>query len=210
MLFRKVKKSGTPIIDKTAIVTNTKLNQFIKIGAYSKINTVSIGSFSYIGDNSRIFKCKIGKFCSIANDVQVGGGEHPTSYISTSPVFYSLGLQCGTTFTDIQRYKELEDTYIGNDVWIGRGAFIKQGIIIGDGAIIAAGSVVTKDVPNYAIIAGVPGKIIRYRYSQDIIEKLVKIKWWDFPYGVLRENVNLFNRKVDNQILNELESLNEC
>lgn len=126
----------------------------------------------------------IGSFCSLAQYVMIGPGEHPVDYLSSSPCFYM----------DIFGWKNRkcnfnsgEPCHIGNDVWIGHGAFIKAGVNIGDGAIIAAGAVVTKDVPPYAIVGGVPAKIIRKRFSEEQIKDLLELKWWDLDDEIIKE-----------------------
>ena len=124
---------------------------------------------------------EIGRYCSIANDVIIAASEHPITNFSTHPISY-----------DVENYPGKETkTIIGNDVWLGTRAIIKKGIKIGDGAVVASGAVVTKDVPPYAIVAGIPSKIIKYRFNEDIIEKLLKIEWWNFPPEKLQNLKNL-------------------
>jgi lipopolysaccharide biosynthesis protein len=130
----------------------------------------------------------IGAFCSIGHRCVFGHGEHPIDYLSTSPYFYFDELKYknkNMTFHD--EYWFNAPIIIGNDVWIGDGVFIKNGIKVGDGAIIGARSIVTKDVPPYAIVAGSPAKIIRYRFSDDVIEKLLDLRWWDLPDSIIKQ-----------------------
>lgn len=136
----------------------------------------------------------IGRFCSIAAEVKVARGTHPIElpYATTSPIFFSTRKQTGTTFTTAERFDELkEPVVIGNDCWIGQRALIVGGVTIGDGAVVLAGAVVTKDVPPYAIVGGVPAKIIRYRYDEEMIAFLLKTRWWDKPIDWLKENHTL-------------------
>lgn len=142
-------------------------------------------------------KTEIGSFCSIGNNVLIGPGEHALDYLSTSSFFYLdlLGWNYG------QREVFLSPCSIGNDVWIASNVFIKAGVKIGDGAVCAAGAVVTKDVPPYAIVGGVPAKVIRYRFDDVVIGKLLKYKWWNL------EDCQI--KKLDfhniNKCLNQLE-----
>ncbi|SDJ24552.1 Acetyltransferase (isoleucine patch superfamily) [Lachnospiraceae bacterium G41] len=142
-----------------------------------------LGFGTYIGSNGNIVSTQVGKYTSIGPNVRTTSGDHPTNMVSTHPAFYSTRGQAGFTYVSQQKYDEKTDcefhTYIGNDVWIGDSALLVEGVTIGDGAIVAAMSVVTKDVPPYAVVAGVPAKIIRYRFKEDEIEKLLQIKWWD-------------------------------
>ncbi|MFW2555403.1 CatB-related O-acetyltransferase [Aliarcobacter butzleri] len=127
-----------------------------------------IGSYCYIGRYCYLTKVKIGNYCSIANNVSIGQGEHNLNKISTNSIFYE------NAFEELTK----DDCEIGNDVWIGVDSIIRRGVKIGNGAVIGANSVVTKDVPSYAIVAGSPAKIIRYRFEQDKMELIENSKWW--------------------------------
>lgn len=130
----------------------------------------------------------IGSFCSIGKNVSLGCGEHPTNFLSTSPYFYFDALNWKNKETQsYNNYWYYEPIVIGHDVWIGDNVFVKNGINIGNGAIIGACSVVTHDVPPYAIVAGVPAKIIRYRFDKKTIDKLQQLKWWNLPDDVIKE-----------------------
>jgi acetyltransferase-like isoleucine patch superfamily enzyme len=121
----------------------------------------------------------VGSFTSISDRVVVGGSNHPMHFVSTSPAFLSHRDSVKSTYSSFSFY-DMPDTYIGNDVWIGYGACIRSGVRVGDGAVVGMGSVVTKDVLPYSIVAGNPARIIRMRFSDDLIQKLLKVRWWDF------------------------------
>lgn len=153
----------------------------------------TMGYGSYIGSNSHL-TAKIGRFTSIAPEVSSNLGFHPITvpYATTCPMFFSKKRQNGQTFAQQQMLNEIKPPIIiGNDCWIGQRVFITGGIKIDDGAIILAGAVVTKDVPAYAIVGGVPAKIIKYRYDKDTINFLLSFKWWDKSIKWLEENWTL-------------------
>lgn len=160
----------------------------------------SIGFASYIGSTSKIVSTSIGRYTSIGPNVNIVIGTHPAStFVSTHPAFFSLAKQSGFTYVDNQlfrEFKKVEGTdyavVIGNDVWIGEGVHILQGVTIEDGAIIGCGSVVTKDVKAYSIVAGVPASVLRYRFKEEEIDFLLKLKWWDKTEEFIKENIALF------------------
>lgn len=151
------------------------------------ISESTIGDYTYIAQNSFISITAIGKFCSIGPNLVCGWGIHPTNGISTAPMFYSTKKQNGMSLSPIDKVEERKVITIGNDVFIGANVTILDGVTIGDGAVIGAGAVVSKDIPPYAIAVGCPIRIIKYRFQPDQIDKLLKIKWWNFPKDKLKD-----------------------
>ena len=133
------------------------------------VDSVStIKSYTYIGKNVDITNAEVGRYCSIGDNVVIGPGNHDTSQISSSALFYQ----------NINSFLRSKSTIIESDVWIGVNAVIMQGVTVGLGAVVGASAVVTKDVPPFAIVVGVPAKIIRYRFSPDLAKSVLTSKWW--------------------------------
>lgn len=139
----------------------------------------SIGDYTYIGFNSNITKSTIGRFCSIANNVSVGIGEHKINRVSTSSIFYKNPF---VTLTE-------KECVIGNDVWIGSNVVVRRGVTIGNGAIIGANSFVNKDVKDFEIVAGTPSLHIKMRFSKEIIALINKTKWWDYDVSIAKVKI---------------------
>lgn len=178
------------LINRPAL-RNCQIDKTAKVGTGSNCIGVTMGRYSYMGKNNSVCNASIGSFCSIASYCAIGGGAHPLDMVSTSPVFYSGKNVFGQNFGNTDRALN-KAVSIGNDVWIGEGVFINDGITIGNGVIIGAHSVITKDIPDYAIVAGAPAKLLRYRFSEEERAKLQKLKWWDWPEEQLRKYGNQF------------------
>jgi acetyltransferase-like isoleucine patch superfamily enzyme len=171
---------------------NSNISSKSKLQHPYHLNESSVGTYSYISVNSNISYTTIGKFCSIGPNFISGWGIHPTNGISTSPMFYSTLKQNGFTLSKVDKVEEHKKILIGNDVFIGANVIILDGVNIGDGAVIGAGAVVSKNIPAFAIAVGCPIRVIKYRFDQDQIDKLLKIKWWEFSDDELQEVERMF------------------
>lgn len=175
-ISNKLRYRSSIIDNNCSFDRKTILNNNSRVLSNCIFNNVTLGSYSYVGRNSLLQNVKIGKFCSIANNVFIGLGKHPLDRFSTSPLFYKKKNTFNVSLINKDfDFKEFEKIEIGNDVWIGCGAIILDGVKIGDGAVIAAGAVVTKNVDAYDIVAGVPAKKISKRSKIPTNG----INWWD-------------------------------
>lgn len=174
-------------------------------GSFIDDNT-NIGKYSYIGPNCVIYKTNIGKFTSIGPEVHINPISHPTNFLSTHDFQYASNDGYFKNLVGLKnsQFQPSMNVNIGNDCWIGTRSIIMGDVTIGDGAIIGANAVVTKDVPPYAIVVGTPAKIIRYRFSEDIIEDLLNIKWWDLneeqlrslPFDNIKECISILKSRI--------------
>ena len=189
-------------IDKDSVILCSELGAFVDIEKRNLIRDSVIGDMSYTGADTNIMWAQIGKYCSISRMVDIGGNAHEYRHASMMPVYRFENKLKGK----LLKHPAEDKIIIGNDVWIGAGAVIlrKEGLSIGDGAIIGAGAVVTKPVPPYAIVAGVPAKIISYRFLHEVIDFMLKLKWWDWDFDKVRENMELLTDEPD---ITELKKL---
>ncbi|MER0041307.1 MULTISPECIES: CatB-related O-acetyltransferase [unclassified Pseudomonas] len=147
---------------------------------------------SFCGYDCEVHHARIGAFTSIANGVVIGGARHPMEWVSMSPVFYAGRDSVKTKFAE-HMLPAPKGVVIGNDVWVGRSAVILDGVVIGHGAVVGAGAVVVKDVLPYSIVAGNPARLIRLRFEEPVIEKLLASEWWSFSEERLKDLGSTFN-----------------
>jgi hypothetical protein len=196
-----------------------KLDPSVKIGAnvemiqctfaenaavahHASIRFSNIGRFTSIGRYAKITHSDIGSFCAVSWDLTINAVQHPLNHLTVHafPYIPEYGL------TDARK-DSVKRVKVGNDVWIGANSVIMPGITIGNGAVIAANAVVTKDVPDYAVVGGVPAKILKYRFESEIVERLKKSEWWNLDFQIIRKNIELFRSDFGIKELEILENL---
>lgn len=183
------KKLGLePVIDPTARVRQATLGRYTEIGARTSFAESTLGDYSYVVNDADVIYTTIGKFCSIASHTRINPGNHPMQRATQSHFTYrsSAYFDDAEDDADFFAWRRSTPVTIGHDVWIGHGAIILPGRTIGTGAVIAGGAVVTKNVPDYVIVAGNPAKPVRRRFPEAIAERLKTLAWWDWDRQRLR------------------------
>lgn len=193
-----VKNLFNPKISNLSFVSaNNRIDPRAVIYRMVKMKSSSIGRYSYVGNDTDVECADIGQFCSISDHCRIGMGGHTLSHISSCPLFTQRINGCQEQWVDQDIHAvEEKRAVLGNDVWVGSHVLINGGVTVGHGAVIGAGAVVVKDVPPYAIVGGVPAKVIRYRFSPEIIEKLLELQWWNLPDETLKEHIALFQQDI--------------
>ncbi|WP_255733571.1 CatB-related O-acetyltransferase [Ruegeria sp. Ofav3-42] len=172
------------------IADNNTFETGCRLGGPAYVSGSSFGAFSYVEVGCRVSLTDIGRFCSIGPFSTIGLADHPDHFVSTHPYFYRSLPHIGYDLVTEDAHQDITKTTLGHDVWIGHGVIVKGGVNIGHGAIIGAGSVVTRDVPPYAVVAGVPARVLRYRFDEPTIDALLASRWWDRDLEWLKRNAD--------------------
>lgn len=185
--------------DESSTIIDTKFGVWNEVDKNCIFLESEIGDYTYFGDNCDVAHAKIGKFCSVAKGVRINPANHPMERATQHHFTYRRKMfqMDVKDDEDIFQWRRDKKVVIGNDVWIGHNAIIMGGVTIGDGAVIGSGSVVTKDVAPYTIVAGVPAKFIKRRFSEKIAKELMEIRWWNWSHSEIKERMGDFTGDIE-------------
>jgi phosphonate metabolism protein (transferase hexapeptide repeat family) len=178
-----IARDSEPRVHPTAELKGCRLGRYVAIGERVILREVEVGDFSYFERHAEAIYATVGKFCSIAANSRINALDHPMERLTTHKVTYRpneyfrwLGVD-----TDFRERRRAKRVIIGHDAWIGHGAVVMPGIRIGNGAVVGANAVVTKDVPSYSVVAGVPARFLRPRFDPSVADRIEALAWWDWP-----------------------------
>lgn len=195
------RKLAETFVHQSARLREAQIGRRCEVLQNTRIEYASLGDYSYLGENCEVADAAIGKFTAIANAVRIGAPNHPMGRASQHRFTYVPEYYEPTTTRDRDFFAERrgDRVIVGNDVWIGHAAILLPGVTVGDGAVIAAGAVVSRDVPPYTIVGGVPARPIRQRFPDAVAERLGRIAWWDWPDEVIFDRLADFRSEAIEQ-----------
>lgn len=191
------------VIQRDTVIINSEIGNNVDIEKRNLLRSAKVGDMTYTGTDTCIMWAEVGKYCCISRTVDIGGNEHNYLAASMMPTYRTKNKLGGA----LGFHQDEEMVTVGNDVWIGQGVSIvrKKGLTIGNGVVIGSGAVVTKSIPDYAIAVGIPAKVIKYRFSENIIKRLLELKWWDWPKEAILKNWDLLSGELNEEVLDKLE-----
>jgi phosphonate metabolism protein (transferase hexapeptide repeat family) len=201
--------STNPLVDPTATVTACRLGIYTEVAARTKLHEVVLDDYSYVMNDSEAAYTTFGKFCSIAPMTRIHPVNHPMTRASQSHFTYRASWYFADADDDssLFAWRRAQAVTIGHDVWVGHGAIVLPGRTIGTGAVVGAGSVVTKDVAPYTIVVGNPARLVRARFPDFIVERLLDLAWWDWSHDRLATALPDFRRLAVEEFLDKYEQV---
>lgn len=215
-IFGQCRVSDTILHEKATIgdfstIRESEIGEMSSIQRHCDIWRLNLGRYTCVGRMSTIQGTKIGSFCALSWNLKIGGDDHDYHMLTTHPFWHNVswGIAEDKEYSDFYHEKEYEEPCeIGNDVWIAAGVSICRNVHIGNGCVIGAGAVITKDIEPYSVVVGVPGKVIKKRFSDTVIERLENAQWWNLPIPVIKDNLGLFkNSHLNEEVLCKIEEL---
>ncbi len=186
-----------PVFHEGVFIHDCKIGEWTEVGPNCWLVETTLDDYSYVVGDNQIIYTEIGKFANIASHVRINPGNHPMERVTLHHITYRRRMYgLGEDDADFFQWRRDHKCVIGHDTWLGHNVVVMPGVTVGTGAVVGSGAVVTKDVPPYMIVAGVPAKPIRLRFPEAIAEKLLKIAWWDWDRATLEER---FDDLMDTQ-----------
>lgn len=201
---------GNNSIGDFSTIRQCRLGKYVSVQRNCDLMNCEVDDYTIIEKNAVIHDAVIGKFCEISWHCSIGGDNHNYKLPTIHHWYWnkSFGFEQDARAVGGENFRnkiQSEECVIGNDVWIGSGVTVNRKVHVGNGAILASGTVVTKDVPDYAIVGGVPGRVLKFRFDENTIKRLLAIEWWNWPHDILKENRHLFEIEVTNDTLERME-----
>lgn len=186
--------ADTPFVHPDCEITDSTFGAFVEIGRGSRVAHSTLGDYSYCDRFADIANAEVGKFANIASYVRIGATDHPMEKASQHHFHYRSAMYFEDTADDAAWFdhRRSRRATIGHDTWLGHGSQVRPEITIGHGAVVAGGAIVTRDVPPYMIVAGIPAVPLRARYPDGIAERMMALAWWDWPHDRLRTALDDF------------------